>query len=83
MRKLRIDLYDPRGKLLKTIIAGHVDACRSMTIISESFLYFSDKKPFDYTYHCPWNLEHSNIIEGIITLYYKHGYFMEISRIGR
>ena len=57
------------------MIAGRVDACENCTIISESnngtFVkdhYFSDK------------LDHFNIFQGVITLYYEGDHYLEIRK---
>ena len=76
MRNLAIDLYTPNGELKQRIICGHVDASRHITILLNVMI---DKlKTRDV--HIPEKIDHFNIFEGIITIYYISGYFMEISR---
>jgi hypothetical protein len=54
-----------------------------MTIISSSFVtgvnYSKDSKGNDL--HIPEEIDHWNIFEGMVTIYYKSGFFIEIVRI--
>lgn len=74
---------DESNICVQTIICSHLDACNSMTILSESIvttgLQLQSKKPI--TINIPETIDHWNIIEGLITIYYNSGYIMEIQRI--
>ena len=75
MYKYRIDLYDPSGSLVKRFICGHIDGCRSKTILAES-----ETDKFKGEFYILERLTHFNVFCGLITLYYDSGAFLEITR---
>jgi hypothetical protein len=80
--KLQIEVFNPKGDTIKKIIAGHIDASRNMTIISESTAYIPGKEYVNHSdYYICDKLDHFNIFQGLITLYYKSGAFVEISKV--
>jgi hypothetical protein len=75
MRSLKIELFDEEYYLIKKIIAGRFDASLHLTIISESF------NTKNKTIRLPFEIDHWNIFEGMVTIYYKCGCLLEVSRI--
>lgn len=82
-RKLLIECYDKDAKPFRRIICGHLDASNHITILSESETQFEDNKVIEYKSRevIPDKIDHFNIFGGMITIYYKSGCFIEISRI--
>lgn len=76
MRKLEIKFYTPEGAEVARITAGRIDACESCTIISESK---NDK--FTQDHYFTDKLDHIDIFEGLITLYYEGDHYLEIRKI--
>jgi len=77
MKKLKIEIFNEKNEVVKTVTAKHLDASRHLTLIS-----ISESNSFDESQMIRLleTLEHINIYEGLVTLYYTNGYFMEISR---
>lgn len=55
------------------------DATSRITILSESVMVGKKCQPHDY--HLAYEIDHWNIIEGMVTVYYKNGLIMEVTRI--
>jgi len=83
MRKLQIKLFDSAYNCIESIVCEHLDACKSMTILSHSYIQTKTYKRGDpgETYSIPEKIDHFNIFEGMITIYYTSGFEMEITRI--
>ena len=83
MRILLIKLITPNGLCVERIISQHMDVCNSTTIFYCALIIGKTyKKGFSGNdYHLIKDLDHWNIIDGLITLYYKDGYCLEVSRI--
>lgn len=82
-RKILIEAYEINEKglpvLSNRIIAGHLDATRNITVLSECItIREQNSKPYDI--HIPEKIERFNICNGMITIYYQGGNFLEISR---
>lgn len=77
VRKLQIKLFDAHNQCRKVIITGHLDASRNITILSDSTI--DEKKIGDV--HIPEKIDHFNIFEGLITIYYQSGYYLEVQRL--
>lgn len=76
-RRLCVEVFDREGKLCKSLTAGHLDACRTITILYESE---SDQKKMSDQILTE-KIDHFNLIEGMITIHYTSGAFVEITRI--
>lgn len=77
MRKLAIRIFDEQNRLQEQFICDHMDAVSSHTV-----LYNIQKKDEIYLRQCiPEKIDHWNLMEGLITIYYESGFTMEISRI--
>jgi len=74
MKKLQIECFDSEANLFEKFIAEKIDATIQQTIISKSY------KESD-TIRWPQEIDHWNIIEGMITIYYKNGCYIEITRV--
>jgi hypothetical protein len=86
MKKLQIKFFEideitglPMYR--KTIIAGHLDATRNITVISRCEVNIENRKLDIDDLHIPIKIDHFNICEGMVTIYYQDGHFLEISRI--
>lgn len=85
-RRLLIEAYqiDKFGIPFKTsrLICGHLDATKNITILFECRKVLKDQtatlKAFDV--HIPEKIDHFNIIDGMITIYYEDGNYLEITR---
>jgi hypothetical protein len=68
---------------MESIVCEHLDACKSMTILSHSYVQSKTYKKGDpgETYTIPEKINHWNLMEGLITIYYDSGFEMEIARI--
>ena len=80
MRLLKIDLFDEDYRKFQTIMAEHLDATSQLTFISSSQSWYESKK-LCRSLHLPFELDHWNIMDGLVTIYYKCGCLMEISRL--
>ena len=85
-RKLLVEAYEPDPKTkapvkVRSIICGHLDASRNITILSESQVLEKGKDFKLHEFHIPEAIDHFNIYEGLITIYYKNDCFLEVSRI--
>lgn len=86
IKRLLIAAYEPNRKtkapeLVRKIVCGHLDASRNITVLSESIVFENDKTWKNLEFHIPETIDHFNIFEGLVTIYYKNGCFLEISRI--
>jgi hypothetical protein len=86
-KKLKIEVYQViNGKNLLThkIICGHLDATRNITTLSECDISknFDESRNFyEREAFLTEKIDYFNIFEGMITIYYQSGAFMEISRL--
>jgi hypothetical protein len=84
MKKLLIKIFRSSDHVLKeTIICHHMDATNKTTALygfTIVGLKGMNKKEFE-CYTMPAEIDHWNLIDGLITIYYKTGFEMEISRI--
>lgn len=76
MRALKIEAIDNKNNLIFKIIAHRIDATQTMTVINTT----TTGKNAD-NIRIVSEIDHWNIIEGMVTIYYKSGSIMEISRI--
>jgi len=83
MKKLLIKLYNDRDICIEQIISVNMDATSHITILEKSFIVGKtyQNNSLGQCYHIIKDIDHWNIIEGLITIYYIDGYYMEISRI--
>jgi len=83
MQKLLIKLCNENAVCLCTILCSGLDASKHSTILSESVVRYKDKPSSEFINHyaIPEEIDHFNIIEGMITLYYRNGFYLEISRV--
>jgi len=83
MKKLlAIEAYNSDGVCLQKIICGHMDACKTMTLLSEAVIIgksIQSEKPKELL--LTEKLIRKNIQDGLITLYYESGHYLEIQRI--
>jgi hypothetical protein len=80
MKALKVQLiHEPTYQVLETIICKRLDAVSSMTVCSESKTKGTINGTVDL--HFPYNIDHWNLIDGIITIYYDNGLIMEVTRI--
>lgn len=83
MRKISISVYDEDHKLRETLIARGMDAVSSHTVIH--YIEKVGKKRFNNQYQLmfviPEQIDRWNIMDGLITIYYKNGFVIEIGRI--
>jgi len=71
--KLLIDAYTKDGEHCNRIVAAHIDASERLTTISRSI-----PGKFNGDLFIVEKLEHFNIMEGLLTLYYSGGNYLEI-----
>jgi hypothetical protein len=84
MRKLLIKIFRSSDHVLtETIICQHMDATnKSTALYGFSFVGLKEFKQKEFQcYTMPAEIDHWNLIDGLITIYYKSGFEMEISRI--
>ena len=82
MRKLSIKLFDKNNVIQEQLICGKLDATNNITILSECFFIKKTNTSLNgKDLHIPANIKSWNIFEGLVTIYYESGLFMEISRI--
>jgi hypothetical protein len=83
MRRLQIKFFEVNKDTLapicrRVINCGHLDASKHITILTDcttnTNLKISDM-------HIPEKIDHFNIYEGMITIYYQDSHFLEITRI--
>lgn len=63
---------------LEVVVCKRLDAVSSMTVCSDSKSSNSNVKG---DLHFPYEIDHWNIVDGVITVYYKNGLIMEVTRI--
>jgi hypothetical protein len=73
--KLLIDAFTKDGEHCNRIIAAHIDASKNLTVISRSVV-----GKFKEDLFITEKLEHHNIFEGLLTLYYSGGNYLEIKK---
>lgn len=79
LKKLRIDIFDEYGILKKKIICGHLDCTKSITILSECEINIANPNNLKDLI-IPDQIDHFNVFECMITIYYKSGHYIEITR---
>ena len=83
-RKLQIEFYQVINDLpvcTHKIICGHLDACKSITILSDCTVHVDGLEFHEEEVSQAEQIDHFNIVAGLITIYYKNGSYMEISRL--
>ena len=76
MRKLQIEGFTADNKPLFKTVAEHVDATKNITIISQSSR-INESEIIRLT----TEIDHFNIFSGMITIYYRSGCFIEITKL--
>lgn len=76
MKTYKIQVFDKDNNLWLTMISQHVDASRNVTLFYENLIDEFQVKEFTL----PEKIDHINIFEGLITIYYTSGKFIEITR---
>jgi hypothetical protein len=76
MKYLQIECFDAEGIKFETIKALKLDATQQMTIISTS----KSNKEYD-TIRWPQNILNWIVIPGMVSIYYKNGCYIEITRV--
>lgn len=80
--RLQIQLFDEHNILEKKIVCGHLDSTRSITILSDAEPFSSQNPGTSYIdIIIPEKVDHFNIFEGMTTIYYKSGHYIEVTRI--
>jgi hypothetical protein len=77
--KLLIEFFDKKGNNLERIVAAHIDASTNITVISRAVNH-KGNSVLSEEIRIPEKIEHFNLFEGLITLYYQSGYYLEISK---
>jgi hypothetical protein len=86
MKKLfKIELYNSVAQCRKTIVCGHIDASRHITILSESVIDVKLNVTKDiadlHDVIIAEAIDHFNIFEGMVTIYYRSGDYIEITKL--
>jgi hypothetical protein len=82
MRKLSIKLYDKNNVIQEQLICGKLDATSHITILSQVYFIKKTFTPLNgKDLHIPINISSWNIFEGLVTIFYENGFFMEVGRI--
>jgi hypothetical protein len=77
MRKLVIEVFTPDNqKPIIKLIAARFDATKHITVIGRATNY---KEPENL--RLIEEIDHFNLMEGMITIYYRSGAYMEITRL--
>jgi hypothetical protein len=80
--KLQIQLFDEYNISKRKIVCGHLDSTKNITILSDAEPFSSQNPGTSYTdVIIPEKVDHFNISEGMTTIYYKSGHYLEIRRI--
>jgi hypothetical protein len=80
MKALKIKVIESKSdECIRTLLAKKIDASKHITVINESES-FKEHERFDWL-RLPFEIDHFNVVEGLITIYYSNGYEMEISRV--
>lgn len=80
MKKLKIQIYDSEGKLHEQLICKHIDGTTSHTFLHD-VQKVGNKTIIQALYCVPATIDRWNMVDGLVTIYYKTGFCMEISRI--
>lgn len=84
MKRLKIEVFSDQAQHRKTIICGHIDASSHITVLSESECNFnlgpSKDKSENKDIVITENIDHFNIFEGMTTIYYRSGGYIEITK---
>ena len=89
-KKLEIKAYDDKCNLLFTCIAAHFDCLiNSYSIVQNinliKFVYADRSGSKEFHNYPDWfiaeKVDHFNTCEGIVSLYYESGNFLEIRRL--
>jgi hypothetical protein len=87
VRNLQIDIYDESAEFVQRIICKHADFAPTYTNLidiskfgANKFFMYKKKVP---TFTLPFDVDTWNIdgISGVITVYYKQGFFIEATRL--
>lgn len=80
MKQFKVVLFDPDGAMVWSKIINHLDSSSwktTMYTIKKGDLGF---KEYDNNFIAQ-HLNHVNLYEGMLTLYYDNGIYLEITRI--
>lgn len=80
MRKLKIEVLDEHGRVWKKVICVHVDSTKNITVLSECEIKIGVDQLDTTELIIPEKIDHFNIYEGMITIYYQCGKTIEITR---
>lgn len=76
MRKLKINVFDEDDKQIFKVTAARLDATSNITIIG----YSTNCKTSEYL-RLVDEIDHWYLMDGMITIYYRSGCYMEITRL--
>jgi hypothetical protein len=76
MRKLKIEVYDTENKAIFKVTAARLDATNNITVIASA----TNNKTSEYI-RLIENIDHWYLMDGMITIYYRSGCYMEITRV--
>lgn len=79
MKTFKIQLFDENNILEITFISQHIDCTRHTTLFFDNVI--DDLIVTEFI--IPENIDHINIFEGLITIYYINGKFVEISKLNK
>jgi hypothetical protein len=80
MKKLSIRVLNSNEIVIQTLICHHLDAVNSHTLLIQTN-EVNGRKCFVDQFCIMEKIDHWNIMDGLITIYYNNGLKMEISRI--
>jgi len=75
MKAIHIEVFDKYNHRLIRIVARKLDATQNLTIIS-----LSDSLSEKYAIRWQKEIDHWNIFENMITIYYKDSSFVEVTK---
>ena len=81
MKKFKIELIDEYGSVQKKFICGHLDITKKLTVLSECEIQIGVNQNTVSNKILVGDIDHWNIFENMITLYYQNGETVEITKI--
>lgn len=79
MKSYKIQLFDKNNVVMMTMVSQHIDASPHVTCFFENDI--DDDFVLEFT--LTEKIDHINIIDGMITIYYQNEHFVEITLLNK
>lgn len=80
-KRLKVTVFTPDGLEAFPMTAKHMDVTSRVTHFYNARFTADDSRHYEEHFIIPAAIDHYNMIDGLLTLYYKNGFFVEVRRI--